>query len=203
MYRAAAEDTQALEASGTLVIEAKNRERSTKAPMALMQIFTAPALVAIALSVLFDGTVAIVGMIASAIAMYLWWRRGNLEQVTLQVKDRTVAIAGLAAAERVAFEDLFDVSLERKTVHPVQDGGSAIPAMRFIDSTVGPEVDTARVVLELRGKRVTVALTKRYLSYSDATEWLSKVRVFLRKRGWVPLSERDREHDRTETPEDD
>ena len=62
--------------------------------------------------------------------------------------------------------------------------------MRFIDAKVGPKVDTARIVLvSASGRQVT--LTQDYLAHMSATEWLGKIRVFLRKHGWLPEDERE------------
>jgi hypothetical protein len=70
------------------------------------------------------------------------------------------------------------------------DGDGAIPAMRFIDAKVGPKVDTARIVLIGASGR-EVRLTEDYLSHMHATEWMGKIRVFLRKHGWLPEDERE------------
>ena len=79
--------------------------------------------------------------------------------------------------------------MDTKTIQKVQEGGDAIPAMRFINATVGPELDTARiVVVGARGTRVP--LTTEYIAHMDASEWFGKIRVFLRKSGWVPADER-------------
>ena len=68
---------------------------------------------------------------------------------------------------------------------PAQDipvsGGGAAEAL--------PEVDQKRIMLV--GKTGSVPLTEAYLASVDVTEWFGKIRVFLRKHGWVPESERE------------
>lgn len=203
MYRSSAEETSPREADGNLVLEAKNRDRADKGPVALMQIFSGPAIVALVLTLVFNGTVGLIGMVASAVGGYLWWKKSSVERTTVRVLDAHVEFGDSKKPHRVSLGDLFDISLETKTVQPLQEGGSAIPAMRFLDAQVGPDVDTARLVFEIRGRRQPISLTSRYLAYGEATDWLGKVRVFLRKRGWEPLSERKRERELTETPEHD
>lgn len=51
-------------------------------------------------------------------------------------------------------------------------------------------VDTARIVLVARG-RPPIMLCDDHLAHMDATEWMGKTRVFLRKQGRVPFDERD------------
>jgi hypothetical protein len=85
---------------------------------------------------------------------------------------------------------LADVALDVKTIERVSDGGGAIPALRLIDSKVGPKVDTARIIL-VDGDGREVCLTEDYLPHSMATDSLGKIRVFLRKNGWIPEDERE------------
>src|SRR5262249_20724692 len=92
--------------------------------------------------------------------------------------------------ERFRLSDLANVSLDIKTIERVMDGDSAIPAMRFIDAKVGPKVDTGRIVLVGTNGR-EVRLTDDFLPHMHCTEWLGKVRAFLRKHGWLPEDERE------------
>jgi hypothetical protein len=38
-----------------------------------------------------------------------------------------------------------------------------------------------------------VHLTDEYFAHMDSTEWLGKIRVFLRKNGWIPADERKKD----------
>ncbi len=89
----------------------------------------------------------------------------------------------------VPLDALLEVSLDTKTIQRVQENvSSGIPDLRFVDSRVGPEIDTSRIELVL-GKH-SIFLTDEYLSSTDATDWFGKIRRFLRKNGWVPRDER-------------
>jgi len=156
----------------------------------MFKLFSAPLIVGIVLSQIAGSTVAIAGMVASAIAAVWWWKRApNLGQVVLHVDrgELWITSANRTIAERVRLDEV-DVVLDTKTIQKVQEGGSAIPAMRFIDATVAPEQDTARIVVV--GRRERIPLTEDYVAYMEATEWFGKIRVFLRKNGWLPVDER-------------
>jgi len=157
----------------------------------MFKVFSAPMIVVIVLSQIAGPTVAVVGMVASAIAAIWWWRRApNLGGVVLRVErgELWVTSENRTMATRFPLAEV-DVELDTKTIQKVQEGGSAIPAMRFIDATVGPDLDVARIVVVGRSERLP--LTDDSVPYMEATEWFAKIRVFLRKNGWVPGDERD------------
>jgi len=158
----------------------------------MFQLFTVPLLVGIALTMLATPTAGLVGLIAAGAGSIWWWRRApHAGGVVLFVDHgelRLLSSDRKHEKECFALDDV-DVVLDTKTIQRVQEGGSAIPAMRFIDATVGPELDTARIVVVGRGRRVP--LTEAYVAHMDATEWFGKIRVFLRKSGWLPRDERE------------
>jgi hypothetical protein len=170
------------------------RERASRVPgLAQIQVFGLPAIVAVVLSVTVSPTAGLIGLLASA-AVGVWWlRRKPAAGLVLRVERGVLSLhpgPTKPALASVRLEDLVDVVLETKTIQPVTDGGSAIPAMRFIDSRVAPEVDTARIALVERGASEPIRLGDAYLAHMEATEWFGKVRVFLRKHGWLPEGER-------------
>jgi hypothetical protein len=129
----------------------------------------------------------------TAVSVWSWRTRKSRGGAVLAVEGGvlTVEVRGKRALhDRFRLGDLADVALDVRTIERVMEGGSAIPAVRFIDSKVGPKVDTARIVLVAESGR-EVPLTSEYLPHMHATEWLGKIRVFLRKHGWVPESERE------------
>jgi hypothetical protein len=137
------------------------------------------------------GIAALAG--ASAYSVWAWRTRKERGGAVLNVQRDVLAIevrGKRTLHDRLRLSDLADVVLDIKTIERVMDGHSAIPAMRFIDSKVGPKVDTARIVLVGAGGR-EVPLTNDYLPHMHATEWMGKIRTFLRKHGWVPESERE------------
>ncbi len=165
--------------------------------MAMFQLFSIPLIVGIVLSQLATPLLALLGLIAAFAGGVWWWRRApHAGGVLLRVESgelHVLSANGKTLKEHIPLDEL-DVVLDTKTIQRVQEGGSAIPAMRFIDSKVGPELDTARIVVTGRkGRRM--ALTDDHVPHMDATEWFGKIRVFLRKNGWVPADEKESERE--------
>ncbi len=159
--------------------------------MALLQLFGLPVVVGLVASTVSTPTVGLVSMVASAALGVWWWRRPASDGFLLTVEKGALVVARSRGARPIAtlpLETLRNVSLDIKTIQRVEEGGSAIPAMRVLDSRVGVEVDTSRIVLQ--GEGPAVPLGNLYIAHMDATEWLGKIRVFLRKNGWVPADER-------------
>lgn len=179
-----------------LIYAALDREVRKKSSVAAFQTFSVPPIVAVVLTLAVTPTAGLIGLILSAIALVWWWRRAPYaHKLILRVERGELSVHARGGREetlRVRLEDLENVALDTKTIQRVQDGASAIPAMRFIDSQVGPEVEQARIVLVARGRRArtTTPLGETYLAHMDAIEWLGKTRLFLRKHGWLPEDER-------------
>jgi hypothetical protein len=83
------------------------------------------------------------------------------------------------------------VTLDTKSIRKVEPGRDVIPAVQFITSQVGPEIDVARIVLDV-ADHTPVRLTDAFLPHTDSVEWIARIRVFLRAHGWVPEDERPR-----------
>jgi len=162
----------------------------TKPSMAAFQLFAVPLVVAAILSVAVSPNVGLAGLIGSAIILIYLWKRKKTPDTVLRVESGAVHVLrrGKMTA-RFSLTELANVRLDIKTIQRVQEGGSAIPAMRFIDSKVGPDLDTARIVLIGEDDKEH-PLTDDFLSHMDSSEWLGKIRLFLRKHGWIPLDER-------------
>ncbi len=162
----------------------------TKPSMAVFQIFALPLLVAAIMSVTISPNAGLGGLVGSAIILIYLWKRKKTPDTVLRVESGAVQVLRRGRMKaRFSLTELTNVRLDIKTIQRVQEGGSAIPAMRFIDSKVGPDLDTARIVLITEDK-TELALTDDFLSHMDSSEWLGKIRVFLRKHGWVPADER-------------
>ena len=162
----------------------------TKPSMAIFQLFAVPLVVAAVMSVAISPNAGLVGLIASALVLVYLWKRKKTPDTVLRVESGAVTVLkrGKPTA-RFSLTELTNVRLDIKTIQRVQEGGSAIPAMRFIDSKVGPELDTARIVLITEDDR-ELPLTEDFLSHMDSSEWLGKIRLFLRKHSWIPQDER-------------
>ena len=189
MYREAAARDPKEAAPADLLYVAVNREGNSK-PFVVV---TLPAVLGIVLATFGTPSLAPVG-IAVSLGLGLWlWRRRPTQGVVLRVEGdqlRVLSRSGKVEKARFRLDDLVDVALDTKTVRPVQEGASAIPAMRFIATRVGPDVDKSRIVLVGRDGP-SVPLSDEYVAHMDATEWLGKIRVFLRRQRWVPEDERD------------
>lgn len=79
------------------------------------------------------------------------------------------------AAPRIALTDLLDVTLDRQTRPPSGRGGGS---------------ERVRLAFERRAPDAPIFAPEEHLTPLEAQEWHSKVRVFLRKHGWVPEDER-------------
>jgi hypothetical protein len=136
-------------------------------------------------------SLALPAMVLAAVAMFVIPRLNRrTPHATLRVERRALRLTGAAFEDPLSIEltDLLNVSLDTKTVQHVEESPGPVPALRFINATVGPAVDTARI--ELVTADGPIYLTEHRTSHLDATEWLSAIRRFLRKNGWVPEDER-------------
>ncbi len=193
MYRAKGELSAAEAPPNELVYEAIDPEGRRGSSVAMFQIFSVPPLVAVVLSMLATPEVGLFGLVASALGAVWWWRRPRTHGYSIRVSGGDVTVSARASARvlvSIPLGDLLDVTLDTKTIQRIQEGSSAIPAVRFQEAQVGPALDTSRVVLVSR-QDAFVPLGDTYLANMHATEWLGKIRVFLRKHGWVPEAERD------------
>jgi hypothetical protein len=139
--------------------------------------FAVTALVAGALAKFVSPTVALVPL-GLALVVVLVRRRSNEGRFVLRVVDGAVEVTRERRREptaRIALADLVDVTLERQ-VHASGRGGSAS--------------ERVHIALERRAPEGPVFVPDERITPIEAQEWYGKVRVFLRKHGWVPESER-------------
>ncbi len=92
---------------------------------------------------------------------------GDVLEVTREVKG--------AFSTRIPLVDLVDVTLDRETRAAGTRGGTA---------------ERVRLALERRAPADPIFVPDERITPIEAQEWYSKVRVFLRKHGWVPHQER-------------
>lgn len=197
MYREGGKRAEAERPPAEFVYDDADRGRRRPPGVALLQAMSLPVGVAGILSMLVGPTAGLVGLVASGALGIWWWRRPPPPGVVLRVEGGALIVqrgADKWPGIRYPLVDLVDVALDTKTIQRVEDGGSAIPGMRFVDSRVGPDLDIARIVLVPRVGE-PMALTDERGAHMNATEWLGKIRVFLRKNGWVPMDERASDED--------
>lgn len=178
---------------GALVYLAGDRESRVAPARSALQIGVAGVTAGLAAAVVGFPQLG-AGLLAGAVATALWrWRRGpELRGIALEVDAGDLTVTDRAARRviaRVRLTDLHDVTLDTKSIRKVEPGRDVIPAVQFIASQIGPEIDVARIVLEVEG-RLPIRLTEAFLSHTESVEWIAKIRLFLRAHGWVPADER-------------
>lgn len=183
-----------------LVVEASPTDAGAARTFLLLQVFAVPPVVAAVCAATFSPEVGLVALVISAALCFAWFRRKKSTTFTFSVHERTLTVrSGRHVETVVLLEDLLTVELDTETIRRVQESGSAIPAVRFAEASAGPEIDQSRVVLVTREQKVPLGESRT--AHMHATEALGKIRVFLRKRGWVPLDERGERDERDERDE--
>jgi hypothetical protein len=157
----------------------------------MLQIVFLPITLGVTVSAWMSEVAGVLVFTVGVALMFLWWRRRSVgDAFLLQVDDGCLHVrSGTRAIASIPLHELQAVELDTKTIQRVEEGDSAIPAMRFADARVGLEVDTCRIVLSAANARVVMG--DKYIAHMDATASLGKIRVFLRKNGWLPKSERE------------
>jgi hypothetical protein len=162
-----------------LVIDAKPAPGdSNDGAGAGMAPFAIPVLAAGFLAKFVSGTAALVALGVAVVALVAR-RKPREGRFVLRVTDGALEVTrerGVGPAVRVALADLLDVTLD-KEARPAGRGGSAS--------------ERVRLALERREPADPIFVPDDRLSPLEAQDWYSKVRVFLRKHGWVPKDERD------------
>jgi len=119
-------------------------------------------------------------------------RRHKRPQAVFHVENGRVRVVGADSRDllNVPLDDLRNVVLDTRTIQRVQENMSTgLPQLRYINSTVSPELDIARI--ELKTFTASIFLSEDRFSHTDAVEWLGKIRRFLRAHGWLPEDERE------------
>jgi hypothetical protein len=193
-YRSAARRDRPGDEYAELVCTAANRETRSKPGVAVIQLLFLPMTAATLLAALAGPREALCGTIVVA-TLVAWGlhraRRGH--ECVLRIEAGELSVQshrkrGLNAS--MPLSDLADVALDTKAIRPLSDGANAIPGMRFVESRVGPEIDVSRIVL-VRLDGTSAPLLEKYIAHMDAAEWVGRIRMFLRKHGWVPEDERE------------
>lgn len=143
---------------------------------------------------LVGGTVLVLATIGAA---WRWRRAPEVAGIAIAVERGEIIVTNRATKKELVHTrlvNLLDVALDTKAIRKVVPGKDAIPAVQFINTSVAPEVDVARIVLVLDAEQAPVHLSEQFLAHVDAVEWIAKIRSFLRKQGWVPADERP-DHD--------
>jgi hypothetical protein len=165
--------------SGVLVIDATPAPGdSSDGAGSAMAPFAMTALAAGLLAKFVSLTVALLP-IGVAIGVLLVRRKTAAGRFVLRVDDGALEVTRErrgGPAVRIALEDLVDITLERQ-IRPSGRGGAA--------------TERVRIALERRAPDSPIFVPDERVTSIEAQEWYGRVRVFLRKHGWVPGSERE------------
>lgn len=140
--------------------------------------FALTAIAAGGLAKFVSPTAALVPLAVAAVVVLVRGRSHPGRFVLRIDDDQAVVVARerrAGAAVRIALADLVDVTFDRKT----QAGGRG-----------GAATERVRLALERRAPDSPVFVPEERVTPIEAQEWYGKVRVFLRKHGWVPENER-------------
>lgn len=172
----------------TLVYEALDRTTTTSSAVIFFRLVSIPASVGILLALTVNGTASVIGIVAS-FAFALRSNRSNRERATLTIDggELTIVHGRKKRGATIPLAEVRNVELDIKKIRRVQEGTSLVPGAQFINTTVGPEIDTARIAIVFGTERVF--LSETYVAHIDAVEWLGKIRIFLRSGGWAPEDE--------------
>jgi hypothetical protein len=194
-YRSPAERPSTENPPKELVHDPTRRGTERSATVDMIRLLVLPSIAGVAAFGLVSTTAGIVAA-AGSLAALLWQRRRAIRHggVVLHVEDGLLEVRARRGSEvraRVRLADLLDVELDTKSERLMHEGGSAIPAIAFAESRAGDTIERARIVLVRGTSPVPLPLSEERGSHSEATEQLGKIRVFLRKHGWLPAAERE------------
>jgi hypothetical protein len=151
-----------------------------------------PIGVAGALGAIVSPTAGAVGFLVAAAAAVAWRKHAH-DPMVLRVRAGALELGTQKKAKTsltIPLRDLLNVRLDTKEVRRLQEGSHAIIGVRFDDTRAVASTEHARLEL-VRREGSPIFLPDKHVAHMEASEWLAKVRVFLRKNGWVPADERD------------
>ncbi len=197
MYRESAQPDSS--APAELLYEPVVRNSEAGITAGLMQVILLPMVAGIVVAQFFAKEIALGVGIVVGIAIVHWRRRAG-GGVVLQVRDGALIVERQRSRVRLAsirLIDLLDVALDSKEEKAFQTSTN-MPAVAFNEHRAAPSLIRARIVLV--GRSGEVPLTEEPGAHMDAVEQVGKIRVFLRRHGWLPDSEREEAPDSSAVP---
>lgn len=171
-----------------LLFAPRARRSSDSSMVAMFELFGPPLVTLLALSLVFHAAAGAFGFFVVLFGS-VWLRRRKEAGIVFRVEgERLVVTQRGRRLHAASLDALLDVALDTRTIRPVREGTSLVPEVRYIQTTVGPEVDRSRIVLVTTTQRIP--LVDDDLAHMEAVEWVGRLRTFLRRAGWVPLDER-------------
>lgn len=206
-YRAADVTPPPEPKSGELVYRPEERTDRVSAGSAGLRSFGLPTIAGAIVSkfVMWELGLVTFGVLLAG-SFYLAKKRPK-DVVVLRVANgelRVVPMGHEAPTFSVRLDALDDVVLETKEVQRVMDvGASAVNiGMGQLSPNIAGATDTNRIALE-PAEGAPFALTKEFFGHAATLEQYGKIRTFLRKMGWTPLSEREEADDDDDPPSSD
>lgn len=168
------------EAPKELVVDAKSApgDQSTTSGTAMTPLIL-PGVVAAVLAKAVSPLMGLFGL-GVGVVVLLVLRKPNAGRFVLRVDGAELEVTREKTKDVVArfpLEELWDVALD-KEVRPASGGRGGGPSERV------------RLAFERVAPADPVFVPEERLTPLEAAEWLAKVRVFLRKHGWIPKDER-------------
>lgn len=174
-----------------LVYPAADRGRPHGSTVAFFKLVSLPGLVGVALASAVSPAAGLFGLLgAGAFATWRWHGPPHQAGAVLRMAgDQVVLLSrnGKQELARFRLDELTDVELDTKTIERVQEANGPVPGLPFMQNSVGPKIDTARIALVVRGE--AIFLTEDYLTHFETLEWFNRIRLFFRKHGWAPADE--------------
>lgn len=140
--------------------------------------YMAPALAA-GFAAKFLSPVAGLGALAVGVVVVLLLRKPDAGRAVLRVEGDVLEVTRERSKEpgtKIPLSDLLDVTLDRTT----EAGARA-----------GTAKERVHIALERRAPEDPIFVPEERITPIEGSEWLGRVRVFLRKHGWVPEGERE------------
>lgn len=191
-YRAElGEEERPLVAQTELRLEGSAVERKSATVRLLVGAGIAVTIGAFALLLMrLEAAASVLFVVALVYVGWRWMRLRKETEVVLRIEDDALVIQRFRAPSiKVALIALDDVEIESKEVQKVGHDSNPIYGLSF-NRHVAPAVDVARVAI-MRDGDLPLRLGDEWASHGETSEDFRKVRLFLRSRGWVPISERD------------
>ena len=139
--------------------------------------FVVPAIVSGALAKYVSPAAGLAGL-ALGVVVLLVLRKPREGRFVLRVEGGVLEVARERRDElvaRVPIDEVLDVTLDRQTQAGARGGASK---------------ERVHLALERRAPADPIFVPEERITPIEGQEWLGKVRVFLRKHGWVPEDER-------------
>jgi hypothetical protein len=191
VYRAPAQPDLAEREPPDLVFAPPFPDAATRIAVVLGVVVFVPIVACVVLAVALSPAAGLVGLVA-ATPLCIWrLRRRSAHGVVLSVSGGQLSVRPRRPREGafvVRLVDLTNVTLDTTQWERIEHGTSAKTALSAIENR-RVDMELAGIVL-VRRSGEPIVLGGRRLRYADATEWLGKVRSFLRRHDWLPDDER-------------